>query len=191
MKIQLQKQIIDSISLNDLDQLYNSRNTVYPLGERYHKLYAYISTLYNNVFIADLGTRTGNTALSLSYNEKNIVDSYDIDTNCINAAKEHINRANLSFFAENILCTPKIFRYDIISLDIDPHSGQEEEKLIQYLVDNDWKGIMIMDGIGPMWEGLHKMWTNIKLPKWDVTQYGHESGTGIVDFTGNLKLELV
>lgn len=191
MKIQLNKQIINNVSLDQLDQLYSGRNTVYQLGEQYHKLYAYISTLFNNIKIADIGTRTGNTAISLSYNTSNIVDSYDIDPKCLEWTSKIVS-PRIKFFSENILNTPKILEYNLISLDIDPHSGSNEMALVEYLIDNKWQGTMLMDDIGiECWPDMNAMWNKIQLPKWDITEYGHGSGTGLIDFSNTIELELI
>ena len=34
-----------------------------------------------------------------------------------------------------------------------------------------------------------KLWRSIKSPKFDLTSFGHASGTGIVDISSNIELD--
>ena len=49
-----------------------------PAGEVPYRLYAYLSTLFDDGVILDIGTLYGSSALALSYNTKNHVKSYDL-----------------------------------------------------------------------------------------------------------------
>jgi hypothetical protein len=76
-------------------------------------------------------------------------------------------------------------------MDIDPHNGTLEMKLVEFLRDNDWKGVLILDDINdPPWRAMRQMWEKIDVVKYDVTSIAHASGTGIVDYGNNLKVEL-
>ncbi len=193
MKITISQEEINKISLNQLGLDYPYQNTNHPgdpLGQPFHNLYAYFSTLFNGIKIADIGTRTGNSALALSYNENNIVDSYDVNSNYYNIVTEHIKKPNINFNLENILMSSKILQYPLISLDVDPHDGIQERYCFAFLEANNYKGIVLLDDIGPDWPALDYWFRSINLPKWDLTKYGHFSGTGLVDFTGELEVEL-
>jgi hypothetical protein len=193
MKITISQEEINKISLNQLGLDYPYQNTNHPgdpLGQPFHNLYAYFSTLFNGIRIADIGTRTGNSALALSYNENNIVDSYDVNSNYYNIVTEHIKKSNINFNLENILASPKILQYPLISLDVDPHDGIQERYCFAFLEANNYKGIVLLDDIGPDWPALDYWFRSINLPKWNLTKYGHFSGTGLVDFTGELEVEL-
>jgi len=185
MKIQLELDRLNKIVLQYFIDRYGATHVNDPAGKECHKLYAYMGMMFHDIKIADIGTRTGNSALSLSYNEVNHVDSYDIKQHC------GIKRKNISFFEEDILTDSKILQYDLISLDVDPHCGSQETKCFEYLIENNWKGVILLDDIGPRWAAMNAWWNSITLPKWDVTKYGHESGTGIVDFSGKLEVELL
>ena len=189
MKIILSNATIDNISLDYLAQKYKGDSRKHlnsNSGMEHHKLLAYLSTLFNNILIADIGTRTGNSALAISHNVNNNVDSYDIMTTV-----GGIDKDNLSFHCKDILEDPKILEYSLISLDVDPHDAKQESSCLKYLEDNSWKGILILDDIGPDWPHMNNYWNSIELPKWDITKYGHASGTGLVDFSGNLELEML
>lgn len=161
-----------------------------PVGQDYHLMYAYISTLFDGIKIADLGTRTGNSALAWSYNPKNKVDSYDINEEYYYIVKKEIKKKNVNFFLENIIQSTKMLDYHIICIDIDPHEGIEEKMAIDFLIANDWKGIVFMDDIGANFNRLMAYWNSITLPKWDITKYGHRFGNGIIDLTNTLTVEM-
>lgn len=187
MVIELNNTELDQISLQYLIDKYPTGEYRHHLngvsGQEPYKLYAYISTLFDNVKLADIGTRTGNSALAFSHNESNQVDSYDIKR-----CKHNIKRNNISFYLENILIHPKILNYDIICLDIDPHDGTKEQECLAFLMGNNWRGLLVLDDIGTDWPLMHQWWHKIGLRKWDVTKYGHASGTGIVDFANKLAM---
>lgn len=191
MKINITKKHLSKISLSDLaDRFpYQGRHHVNdPIGQEFHVLYAYFSSLFNGIKIADIGTRTGNSAIALSYNENNHVDSYDVNSNYYNIVTNNIKKENITFHLQDILSNEKILEYKLISLDVDPHDGKQERRCFKFLQENNWKGLVLLDDIGPNWIQLHQWWNEITLPKWDLTKYGHASGTGLVDFTQELEL---
>lgn len=136
----------------------------------------------------DIGSRYGNSAVAMSLNPEVHVDSYDIKK----CGQEDIDKANILFHIENIFDDmKKTLEYDVILLDIEPHAGKIETDFIAFLKDNDWKGILILDDIGPSWKTLNEVWNSIEdLKKYDVTALAHASGTGIIDFGDNLEVEL-
>ena len=38
----------------------------------------------------------------------------------------------------------------IIMIDVDPHDGTAEEEMFEYLEEKGWKGLVLLDDIGPM-----------------------------------------
>ena len=107
--------------------------------------------------------------------------SYDLQEQ---GASSGINKDNIQF---NI----KDFRDDetldfdnisIIMLDVDPHDGVQEEEMFEWLEDKGWKGLVLLDDIGPQWPEIEDFWNRITYPKINVTEVGHMSGTGLVNF---------
>ena len=37
---------------------------------------------------------------------------------------------------------------ELIFLDVDPHDGRQENDVLNFLISNNWKGIMVCDDIG-------------------------------------------
>ena len=179
--IKLDKDAIKSLDISDLAKQSLNANDWLTAGQSEYRLYAWLSTQFNNTTILDVGTRTGGSALALSYNETNKVMSYDLQEQ---GASSGINKDNIQF---NI----KDFRDDetldfdnisIIMLDVDPHDGVQEEEMFEWLEDKGWKGLVLLDDIGPQWPEIEDFWNRITYPKINVTEVGHMSGTGFVNF---------
>ncbi len=186
----LSKTNIDTIDINkiiDYVPLYERVNFINEAGKEHYRLLAYISTLFNNNKLLDIGTRYGSSAVALSYNESNIVDTFDI----VNEIDDKVKRkSNINFHQENIFNSLElILSYPVILLDIDPHDGILEQKLINYLINNKYQGILILDDISTMWPDMNKLWTELNIKKFDITHIGHISGTGLIDFSNKIKVE--
>ena len=61
------------------------------------------------------------------------------------------------------------------------HDGTFEQQFHDYLNEINWKGVLLLDDIKLNQEMIN-YWNNIKENKTDITQYGHDTGTGIVYF---------
>ena len=94
-------------------------NFTFPPGNSPFKLYAYLSTLFNNKIILDVGTEYGNSALSFSYNENNKVITYNIiEQGASNISKENITCKVMDFRNDNTLDYDNV---EVICIDVDPH----------------------------------------------------------------------
>tara|TARA_B100000745_G_scaffold169965_1_gene111273 strand:- start:258 stop:848 length:591 start_codon:yes stop_codon:yes gene_type:complete len=154
-----------------------------------YNVLSHLSTYFNNDVIVDIGT--GHQAISaraLSYNKTNMVYSYDTEFN--NIAKDHIDGLeNVEYNVFNPIKDHKdrelMLSSSLISLDVDPHDGNQEREFYCFFVDNDWKGIIVCDDIkiGPH-DGMKWFWESVDKPKYDITDtiYSHHTGTGIICF---------
>jgi hypothetical protein len=157
-------------------------------GKQHYRLLSYLSTLYNNTTIIDIGTHRGSSALALSYNKTNTVITFDIINNVINPLIK--NKENITFCYDNIFEkeTREKWKNDILScpfifLDVDPHNGFMEIEFYNYLKDIGYNGFVICDDIWYFKEMRDNFW--YKIPdnyKYDLTTYGHWSGTGVFTF---------
>lgn len=195
MVITLNTDVLNGIDLSDFNQYqHNSRKHLHDgAGKEPYKLYAFLSLQFDGIEIVDIGSRLGNSALALSYNDKNHVFSYDINHAYYRQCNDVIKRENITFDTKNMLdgeVTRELIRYPLIHIDVDPHCGGKERHLLSVLENQYYQGIVLMDDIGNGWDGMIKLWNEIDLPKYDLTKYGHASGTGLVDFSGQLILNL-
>ena len=76
--IKLDKDEIKSLDVSHLAKQSLNANDWLTAGQSEYRLYAWLSKQFNNTTILDVGTRTGGSALALSYNEKNNVISLSL-----------------------------------------------------------------------------------------------------------------
>jgi len=154
------------------------------VGEHYRLLY-YIGNLYNNIQIIDAGTSNGYSCIPLSQNVNNIILSYDIYDKSYLKINHNIILKTMDI---NVETNDIIKNSKIIFLDIDPHEGTQEIKFYEKLVNIGYDGILICDDIN-LNDNMKIFWNNIKEEKYDISDIGHYSGTGIVNFS-NEKIEI-
>lgn len=190
MKLSLE--VLDTKILNDLEPYALGPGDVEflsPAGHSHYPLLAYISESYNNCKFIDIGTLYGWSALCLAKNKSNTVITYDLRDH-IAELKVIDNKPYKSIKdIKNITLKLKNFLDDLnelkdtklIFLDVDPHDGLQERVILKALKDANYNGVLICDDI---WlnQGMRDFWNDIDLPKENLTQFGHYSGTGLVYF---------
>ena len=179
--IKLDKDAIKSLDISHLAEQSLNKNDWLTAGQSEYRLYAWLSTQFNNTTILDAGTRTGGSALALSYNETNKVISYDLVEQ---GASSGISKSNVEFKIQDFRNddTLDFDNISIIMIDVDPHDGSAEEEMFEFLEEKGWKGIVLLDDIGPQWPEIEDFWNRITFSKINVTEVGHMSGTGLVNF---------
>ena len=191
MEIILRNDILDNFVMKNHEFLVT--NSYYDLksGIQEYRLYSYLSTLFNDTTILDIGTSHGTSAIALSHNINNKVITYDI-VNCINNNHHLIyKKSNIEFKIKNVLDDLNkeyLSKIKIIMIDID-HYGNVEKNIINKLYELNYSGIIILDDVfnhpdfeinkcvNNLWDSLDN-YTNIK--KINLNKYGHWSGTGIL-----------
>lgn len=199
MKIKIVKKDVVEKNINDLHPyaVYSGNNDYIhflnkeELDRHALKLYAYISELFDDSIILDVGTKFGNSALALSYNDSNIIISYDIIEwpTHTGLKKDNIKLKIQDFMKDNTIDYEKV---PIILIDVDPHDGTQEPGMLEYLEKIGWSGILLLDDIS--WNDfpeMKKFWESINYEKYDLTDIGHFSGTGLVNFGGKHDIEIV
>ncbi len=152
-------------------------------GEEHYILLSALSNYFNFYKILDIGTYKGLSALALSYNKTNKVITYDIE-DCYQVDFPSNVEYRLCKNPENIFDIPDLYETKMILLDIDPHDGIQEQRFYEYLMDSRYDGILVLDDIH-LNDGMKKFWNNIEHEKFDLTEIGHWSGTGLVNMTNN------
>ena len=107
-----------------------------PNNFNYYGLLAAFSDKIKNKTILDLGTSTGHSAFALGENKKNKVITYDIVRNNISEEKIEelkLEYPNIEFKLQDCLeiSLEEIKNSSLIFLDIDPHDGLQENKIMQ------------------------------------------------------------
>jgi hypothetical protein len=123
----------------------------------------------------DIGTATGASALAL-YDGSPSVISYD--TAITPRPMEDITWRT----GDGIAAIPGHLGCSLILLDVDPHDGWNERACVSIL-RGAWTGLLVCDDIH-LNTAMHEWWEQLPEPKWDVTAFGHHTGTGIIGFGG-------
>lgn len=137
-----------------------------------YKFYAYLSSLFNNQIIYDVGTYRGNSAIALADNPTNFVYSFDIKNFRTVPQLDNI-KFILSDFREYFTDT------NIFLIDVALHDGLLELEMYKFIQERMDKYIIIFDDIR-LNNGMKNFWNNISDNKLDITDICHWSGTGIV-----------
>lgn len=142
--------------------------------------------------IIDIGTCYGDSALALSYNG-NYVDSFDV-TDMVGGRSlpDTINRNQANLFDSTVRESYReaLLSSGLILIDIAPHAGTQELELVQWLQQNGYAGLIVLDDIWWYKEMRDNLWYRIE-PQFrtDATSFGHWSGSGIVSFSGRVEIE--
>lgn len=181
----------DPIMASAPDAYYNL-----PPGKEHYRLLSYLSTQFDNLNILDIGTARGHSALSLSYNKTNTVHSFDITEFVVNKSIQTL--PNVRYYSDNLWDAEAAAKHidlikssPLIFLDVDPHEGHMELAFYQFLKNIGYQGLMICDDIHHF-EGMRRFWSQIPIDeKYDISRYGHWSGTGLIRFSTNTMFEFI
>ena len=121
MKIAIDKEVVKGLDIDHLKALSLNAHDWHEAGQCEYRLYAHLSTLFNGTTILDVGSRTGGSALALSYNEKNQVISYDLEEQGASSIKR-----------DNITWKIQDFREDD-TLDFDNISTIDKKTISKFL----------------------------------------------------------
>jgi predicted O-methyltransferase YrrM len=149
---------------------------------QHYRLLAYISSILpNGSKIFEIGTRWGVSAVALSNNKNVSVITCDID-DCIEDSPSVKDIPNVTcVIGDGFNLIDEHINAEVIFMDVDPHDGVQETRMINKLIECEYKGILFLDDIHLNKE-MNDFWNSIQLDKVDLTQFGHYSGTGIVFF---------
>lgn len=187
-------QNINSLKINDFFNNIALGNDFYnEPGKEHYRLLSYFSSLFNNSNIIEIGTHLGESAIALSYNEKNTVYTFDI----IDKIKPDKKlRKNIQYIIDDIMTNDLsrtkwseiVLSSSFIFLDVDPHNGYMEYDFYLYLKENNYKGFVICDDIWYFKNMRDNFWYKIEDEyKYDISDLGHWSGTGIFTFNKEFK----
>jgi hypothetical protein len=127
----------------------------------------------------DVGTLKGCSALAFSVNSKNKVRSFNVG----NEFDLNYTPLNAEFIIDNVLngnYNSVILGSKYIMLDT-YHDGTFEKEFYDHLVSINYKGYLLLDDIHLNFE-MERFWGSITKEKYDITNIGHSTGTGVVYF---------
>jgi len=192
--ITISKSILDGFKLLNKDYLVNPDYYELPAGQQEYRLYSYLTTFFDNCKILDIGTLDGRSAIAFSHNESNKVISYDIIDHIKNPGHKIYTKNNVEFRVKDVLedLTSEFLQdVKIVMIDID-HLETIEERIMKKLEELNYSGIILLDDIHHpdliMRVAMERLWNGINYTKYDVTEFAHWSGTGVVLMNTDLKL---
>ena len=174
-----------------LDEKFNNIS-----GKEHFKLLAYLSQKFDNIQIVDIGgSHKCRSSLALSYNINNVVTIFDM--NCeIKINSPLIEKNNICYIKnQNIFDKLENFKNTllnstIIFLDLDKNDGINEFKLFEFLKINDYKGFIICDDIWHSENVRNNFWYKVEDDyKYDITEFGHSTGTGLITFNEEFSIK--
>lgn len=144
-------------------------------GSEHYRLLAFISGLFENETLLDVGTYLGDSALALAHNRFNRVVSYDLKKW---PEASFLDLQNVDFRVGDVLADADLLKSaPFIILDT-YHNGDFEREFVARLDEIGYKGIVLFDDIHLNRE-MKDFWFELKKEKYDLTAVGHHSGTGI------------
>lgn len=188
-ELSLDLKSINKLDANNYFRQYNLCKEFYDNpGREHYKLLSYLSTLFNNTHIIEIGTHLGDSAVALSYNKTNVLYTFDI-IDKVSQEKKQID--NVKFIIDDVMTNIEtrekwkdiLLSSAFIFLDVDPHNGYMEYDFYLFLKENNYSGILICDDINYFQGMRENFWWKIDDQcKSDITHLGHWSGTGLVSF---------
>jgi len=174
---------LDNIDLFPYSQRINSEEYqqyfISKSGQEHYRLLAYISQNEKWVDILDIGTLKGCSALAFSVNMANKVRSFnfddEFDLSYIPSNTEFIIDNILNEKYKNIILGSKYIMLDAYN------EGIFEREFYDYLNSINYNGYLLLDDIHLNFE-MERLWGSINREKYDITNIGHSTGTGVVYF---------
>lgn len=171
-----------------------------PPGVEHYRLLAYLAQQFNHGTIIDIGTHKGCSALALSTNPSNRVYTFDLEDKLSPTDKEDLwKNGNVVFSTDNLMDNETrqswrgvLLSSPLIVLDIDPHQGSQEFEFYQWLKQENYAGLLVLDDIHYFKGMRDNCWYKIPSEeKRDATGLGHWSGTGLVRFDRDAELRII
>jgi hypothetical protein len=214
-KIVVKKVDVDLTEMPHLDKVAKGPPTLWytsVAGREHHRFIAYMSTILpKGSVMIDLGTSGGLSAYAASKNPDVQVYSFDFGANNLDRVGKVPNLKTVGMDVKKIMaCTDLgqtsancvnakiLLSSQFMMLDLGTNPSQPEGfevKLLAWLRQMKYTGMLMRSNIY-IDTAFREWWKNIKegsdgvKRKHDLSEVGHSTGTGIIDFEGGLELEV-
>lgn len=188
---------VNTIDMTVLSEYVSREDEVYFQKDKkeHYRLLSAFSNSFNNANIVDIGTHYGNSALALSHNKTNTVYSFDIVSK-INANNPLNEKDNIKFVISDLFTENERKEWEEILLSsalilLDTDQSVKQYEFYSYLKEKNYQGLLVCDDVWYVADMRNNFWYKIPTEyKYDATEYGHFSGTGLVTFNEDLKQQL-
>ena len=177
--LDVSNQELDQLDTNFINQYNFFHDISYfhgPAGKEHYRLLMYVSEIFNKEILFDVGTHRCMSAAAMSASMKNNVISYDL----VKIIPMNPFLPRVQYFLGDVALNKKLKNSSFIFFDVD-HNGSFERIFYEHLKKIKYKGLLMCDDIH-LNEPMKNWWNNIKEDKYDLTDKGHWSGTGLVYF---------
>lgn len=172
-------------------------------GDEHYGLLCYLSkTQRVGSLVVDVGSGPyGLSSLAMGCNEHVPVFAYDVISTLKSLSEKHYEsswsiqeRLRHIYLVHGDAMSPRnariVLAASVILLDThhEPVRLPFEYAFYDFLLRNCYSGLLVVDGIH-LNADMEAFWNSIRLKKFDVTLMGRPTGTGIVDFSGWLRIE--
>jgi len=167
---------LDTSFINRYNILSNRSYFHDKAGREHYRLLMYVSKIFNKEILFDVGTYKCMSAAAMSSSMKNKVISYDI----VKILLQNPILPRVQYIIGDATKDDNLINSTFIFFDVE-HDGKFEKIFYEHLQNINYKGLLMCDDIhleGPM----DDWWNSIKEDKYDLTDKGHWSGTGLVNF---------
>lgn len=157
-----------------------------PIGDHY-KLCSYLADQLRGATILDCATGLGNSAIAFAAHAK-ARNNYIITVDVADRLRFPMHGLPIEKHLSDCNChliRSAVRNVSLILLDIS-HNGRDEGIFYRMLCESGFCGLMIVDDIRG--RQLKSFWESISQQKYDLTEYCHWNGTGLVDFSGELEV---
>ena len=179
--LNVSNQELDNINTSFINNYMFYHDTSYfhgPSGKEHYRLLCYISTLFSKEIFYDVGTNKCMSTAALSMSMKNQVKSYDI----VEIIPANPILPRVEYILGDVTKDKNLIYSSFIFFDVD-HDGKFEKIFYDHLKKIKYKGLIMCDDIKVGWGGeMEAWWDSIKEDKYDITEKGHWSGTGLIHF---------
>ncbi len=182
----LQPYVLNSIDLKDL-WMYATWHPFFTFfnhraGWEHYRLLSHFSWQFPpGTTLVDIGTSCGFSALALAHNPAVRVVTYNIEDGIGDQVCSARHKPNIEHRIKNCLeDIDVLLSAPLIMLDT-AHEGDFEQEVITALMQRSYKGIVLCDDIY-LNAAMDRFWKWVPLPKADLSEYGHWSGTGLITF---------
>jgi predicted O-methyltransferase YrrM len=161
-----------------------------PFAPQHYRLLNYLAaSTRKNVAELGTGTRLSTLCLAAALDGQREVWSTDIE---YPADADAVDLSGMPVHLKNLHCVPFIRRlylpdFDFIFIDVD-HRGPQARKVLDYLAEKGWVGLVLLDDAraGKKLKEMLNEKIVAGLEVYDLTRWGHWSGSLLVNFGMNL-----
>jgi len=181
---------IDNIDFKIFHKIIHPLEKFYRQEENY-RLLSYLSTKFNNTIILDIGANLGFSALALSYNDSNLIYSFDI----INSMYPRIlEKHNIRLFIQDLFIHKILLEWkeiilnsSLIYFDLGPIIDNTNFMMYNFLKSNNYQGIILYNDIKHQYN-YDYFWKKIPdTEKVDLTDIGNFMGIGMITFNDDYR----